>query len=68
MFKYLTNCGWYFVNRDFLDALSYGGNHLEIDLFPDLPSKGNIFAYIYSKPWYHIQSMSEYDRINSSVN
>lgn len=62
LYKYLTNCGWYMVSRDFFDSLAYTGEHLEIDLFPLLPKKGNIIAYTYSKPWYHIQSDAEYEQ------
>lgn len=66
LYKYLTNCGWYLVGRDFYDALAYQGEHIELDLFPTLPKKGKIIAYTYSKPWYHIQSLAEYEMANAN--
>ena len=64
MYKYLTNCGWYMVSRDFYNSLAYHGTHVEVDLFNELPKKGSILAYTYSKPWYHIQSLAEYEIAN----
>lgn len=64
MYRYLTNCGWYMVTREFYDSLAYHGEHIEVDLFPTFPEKGNILAYTYSKPWYHIQSLAEYELAN----
>jgi NDP-sugar pyrophosphorylase family protein len=64
MYRYLTNCGWYMVTRDFYDSLTYHGEHIEVDMFPELPEKGNILAYTYSKLWYHIQSLAEYEMAN----
>lgn len=61
MFKYLTNCGWYLVTKEFWDSISYDWEWLETDLFPFLPSYWNIFAYIYPNAWWHIQSMWEYE-------
>ena len=63
-YKYLTNCGWYMVSRNFWDSLAYTGDHIEVDLFPMLPKQGNILAYTYSKPWHHIQSDAEYELAN----
>jgi NDP-sugar pyrophosphorylase family protein len=63
-YRYLTNCGWYMVSHEFYKNLAYHGEHIELDLFPQLPKTWNILAYIYSKPWYHIQSDAEYELAN----
>lgn len=60
-FRYLTNCGWYMVTRDFWDSLEYSWEHIEVDLFPEMVKKWNIYSYVYSQGWFHIQSDWEYE-------
>jgi NDP-sugar pyrophosphorylase family protein len=67
LYKYLTNSGWYLFSYPFYQSLSYHGEHMETDLFPTLPQKWNTLAYIYSKPWYHVQSLAEYEQANGYV-